>query len=64
MRRGVINEKYGDIIEAIYRGERAIPVDTTIAFQDGTRQRIRTTLARREHAVAPRPAAPMAQAAE
>jgi long-chain acyl-CoA synthetase len=44
VRRGVINEKYGGIIEAIYRGERAIPVDTTIAFQDGTRQRIRTTL--------------------
>jgi long-chain acyl-CoA synthetase len=45
VRRSVINEKYGGIIEAIYRGERAIPVDTTIAFQDGTRQRIRTTLA-------------------
>ncbi|MFC7539647.1 hypothetical protein ACFQU2_09580 [Siccirubricoccus deserti] len=44
IRRGVINEKYGDIIEAIYRGDAAIPVDTTIAFQDGTRQRIRTTL--------------------
>ena len=44
VRRGVINEKYGSIIEAIYRGDRAIPVDTTIAFQDGTRQRIRTTL--------------------
>lgn len=44
VRRGVINQKYADIIEAIYRGERAIPVDTTIAFQDGTRQRIRTTL--------------------
>jgi long-chain acyl-CoA synthetase len=44
IRRGVINEKYGDIIEAIYRGDAAIPVDTTIAFQDGTKQRIRTTL--------------------
>jgi long-chain acyl-CoA synthetase len=44
VRRGVIGKKYGDIIEAIYRGDRAIPVDTTIAFQDGTRQRIRTTL--------------------
>ena len=31
-------------IEAIYRGDPEIPVDTTIAFQDGTRQRIRTTL--------------------
>ena len=45
VRRGVINEKYGGIIEAIYRGDAAIAVDTTIAFQDGTRQRIRTTLA-------------------
>lgn len=44
VRRGVIGQKYGDIIDAIYRGEPAIPVDTTIAFQDGTRQRIRTTL--------------------
>jgi long-chain acyl-CoA synthetase len=44
VRRGVIAQKYGDIIEAIYRGDHAIPVDTTITFQDGTRQRIRTTL--------------------
>jgi long-chain acyl-CoA synthetase len=44
VRRGVINDKYGTIIEAMYRGDTAIPVDTTIAFQDGTRQRIRTTL--------------------
>ncbi|CAH0228959.1 AMP-binding protein [Roseomonas sp. CECT 9278] len=44
IRRGVINAKYGDIIEAIYAGQDAIPVDTTIAFQDGTKQRIRTVL--------------------
>jgi len=44
VRRGVIAQKYGDIITAIYRGDDAIPVDTTIAFQDGTKQRIRTTL--------------------
>ncbi|MGO4727118.1 MULTISPECIES: long-chain fatty acid--CoA ligase [unclassified Inquilinus] len=44
VRRGVIGEKYGDIIDAVYRGDPAIPVDTTIAFQDGTKQRIRTTL--------------------
>ena len=44
VRRGVINQKYGTIIEAMYRGDPAIPVDTTIAFQDGTKQRIRTTL--------------------
>ena len=44
VRRSVIAQKYGDIIEAIYRGDDAIPVDTTITFQDGTKQRIRTTL--------------------
>ncbi|TCZ55122.1 long-chain fatty acid--CoA ligase [Roseicella aquatilis] len=44
VRRGVINQKYGTLIDAMYRGEGAIPVDTTITFQDGTKQRIRTTL--------------------
>ena len=44
-RRSVINEKYADIIDAIDSGKREIPVDTVIRFQDGTTQRIRTTLA-------------------
>jgi long-chain acyl-CoA synthetase len=44
VRRSVINEKYADIIEAIYTGRADIPVDTVIRFQDGTTQRIRTTL--------------------
>jgi long-chain acyl-CoA synthetase len=44
VRRGVINEKYADIIDAIYRGDANIPVDTVIRFQDGTTQRVRTTL--------------------
>lgn len=40
----MIAEKYGTIIDAIYAGRPSIDVDTTIAFQDGTRQRIRTVL--------------------
>jgi Long-chain acyl-CoA synthetases (AMP-forming) len=44
VRRGVIAEKYGEIIDAIYAGQPAIDVDTTITFQDGTKQRIRTVL--------------------
>ena len=44
MRRGVINEKYAGIIDAIYCGDADIPVDTVIRFQDGTTQRVRTTL--------------------
>src|ERR1700760_4896671 len=44
VRRSVINEKYAGIIDAIYQGDANIPVDTVIRFQDGTTQRIRTTL--------------------
>ncbi len=44
VRRSVINEKYADIIDGIYSDADSIPVDTVIRFQDGTTQRIRTTL--------------------
>jgi long-chain acyl-CoA synthetase len=44
VRRSVINEKYASIIDAIYAGMPQIAVDTIIRFQDGTTQRIRTTL--------------------
>ena len=57
VRRGVINEKYGDIIGAIYAGNSTIPVDTTVAFQDGTKQRIRTVLQVIRMDAARRPAA-------
>ena len=60
VRRSVINEKYADIIDAIYGGKRDIPVDTVIRFQDGTTQRIRTTLRVVDLGLD----APMAEAAE
>jgi long-chain acyl-CoA synthetase len=44
VRRNVIGEKYHDIIEAIYQDRDTIDIDTTIMLQDGTRQRVRTTL--------------------
>ncbi|MBB6309286.1 long-chain fatty acid--CoA ligase [Xanthobacter tagetidis] len=44
VRRGVINERYGTIIDAMYQGAKVIDVDTTITFQDGTKQRIKTKL--------------------
>ena len=60
VRRSVINEKYADIIDAIYGGKRDIPVDTVIRFQDGSTQRIRTTL----RVVDLGNTAPLAEAAE
>lgn len=44
VRRGVIQEKYGDIIDAIYSDRDTVHVDTVITFQDGTRSRIETDL--------------------
>jgi long-chain acyl-CoA synthetase len=44
VRRGVITEKYEDIIDTIYSDRPSVDIDTTIAFQDGTTQRIRTVL--------------------
>jgi long-chain acyl-CoA synthetase len=44
VRRTVINEKYADIINAIYGDRPDIDIDTVIRFQDGTTQRIRCTL--------------------
>ncbi len=59
VRRGVIGEKYGDIIDSIYSGKDAIAIDTVIRFQDGSTQRIRTTLD-----VVTLDATPFAEAAE
>ncbi len=58
VRRGVINDKYGDIIDSIY-GERVmVPVDAIITFQDGSTSRIKTEL--KVVTLLPPPAAQMA----
>ncbi len=44
VRRSVIAEKYSDIIEVLYSDAEAIDIDTVINFQDGSKQRIVTTL--------------------
>jgi long-chain acyl-CoA synthetase len=44
VRRGVIAEKYADIIDAIYGERSTVHVDTMITFQDGTKARILTDL--------------------
>ncbi len=44
VRRGVIREKYGSIIDAVYNDQDQVPVDTEITFQDGTTSNIKTEL--------------------
>lgn len=44
VRRGVVAEKYGDIIETIYSAAPNVDVDTVITYQDGTKTRIQTSL--------------------
>jgi long-chain acyl-CoA synthetase len=63
VRRSVVAEKYATIIDAIYSGQPAIDIDTVIRFQDGTTQRIRTTLPVATLAPAPDATADSAKAA-
>ncbi|RLV58588.1 long-chain fatty acid--CoA ligase [Parashewanella curva] len=44
VRRGVVAEKYHDIIESIYGGAEYVDVDTMITFQDGSKTRVQTQL--------------------
>lgn len=44
VRRGVIADKYSDIIESIYENKEVVDIDTVITFQDGTNSRIQTQL--------------------
>jgi len=44
VRRGVIADKYGDIISSIYDDKEVVDIDTVIVFQDGTKTRIQTQL--------------------
>ena len=44
VRRAFVGERYKHVIEGIYAGEGAIPIDATIKYQDGKTSRIKTTL--------------------
>jgi long-chain acyl-CoA synthetase len=44
VRRGFIDQKYKDIIEAIYAGQDKIHIDTLIKYQDGKTSQLKTTL--------------------
>lgn len=42
VRRGVIKEKYADIIDTIYSDRDIVHIDTVITFQDGNKSRVQT----------------------
>jgi len=44
VRRAFVGERYKHVIEAMYAGAGAIPIDATIKYQDGKTSRIKTTL--------------------
>src|SRR5512143_1494031 len=48
VRRAFVGERYKHVIEAMYAGENAIPIDATIKYQDGKTSRIKTTLTIRD----------------
>ena len=64
VRRGVIREKYGDIVDAVYAGQERVEVDTVITFQDGTKSRVQTALRVVTFGDPPRPIASGAAVAE
>ena len=44
LRRGVLYEKYDDIIEAMYNGDTAVKVKTIVSYQDGSEGLLETDL--------------------
>ena len=48
VRRGFVEERYREVIAALYGDAAAVPIDTTIKFQDGKTSRIQTSLLVRE----------------
>jgi len=44
VRRTFVEDRYREVIAALYSGQEAVAIDTTITFQDGKTARIHTTL--------------------
>ncbi len=44
VRRNIVEDRYREIIEALYAGAESLPIDTIIDLQDGKSARIQTTL--------------------
>ena len=48
VRRGFVEDRYKDVIDALYSENTQVPIDTTIKFQDGKTARFQTTLLLRD----------------
>jgi long-chain acyl-CoA synthetase len=44
VRRGFVEERYKEVITAVYSASKHVPIDTVIKFQDGKTTQIKTTL--------------------
>jgi long-chain acyl-CoA synthetase len=53
VRRRIIEEKFADLIGALYGGNDSICTETEVTYEDGRKGKIRATLAIRDAAVAP-----------
>jgi len=53
VRRRIIEEKYADLIAALYDGRDSVYTETEVTYEDGRKGRIRATLAIRDVAPAP-----------
>jgi long-chain acyl-CoA synthetase len=51
VRRRIIEEKYADLIAALYDGSKSVYTETEVTYEDGRKGRIRATLEIREAAV-------------
>ena len=48
VKRNVVEERYGDVIDAVYGERQAVDIDATIKFQDGKTARVQAKLPVRE----------------
>jgi long-chain acyl-CoA synthetase len=44
VRRGVVEQRYGFIIDALYDGRQALDVESEVVYRDGRRGRMATRL--------------------